>query len=204
MIGILTGSFIISVLHAIIPSHWLPVLAIAKQQEWTRKETLRVTLLLALAHTASTVFIGLVLGLIGVQVSDNIDHLLHIIAPVILITMGIVFIIRHHRHKHFQLDKEGVKNKSKKAIILALSFAMFLSPCLEIEAYFLLAGTHSLFLLVILAIMYSTTTIVGMLLLVGIAFKELRKFDSHKLEHNAGIITGWVLIITGIVSFFLH
>lgn len=204
MISILTGSLIISILHAMIPSHWLPVLAIGKQRKWSKAEVTRITFLTALAHTTSTVLIGVVIGLLGYKISDNVEHLTHVVAPVILITMGLVFIVRHHQHKHFQLHGGQVKEKSKKGIIIALSLAMFLSPCLEIEAYFLLAGTHSIWLLLVLALMYTIITITGMVLLVRFAYAGWLNYDTHRLEHNAGIVTGIVLIVTGIISIFIH
>ena len=42
MIQILTGSILISVLHAIIPNHWLPVLAIGRKEGWSLAETSRI------------------------------------------------------------------------------------------------------------------------------------------------------------------
>lgn len=202
--SILIGSLIISILHAIIPSHWLPVLAIGKQRKWSKSEVTRITFLTALAHTSSTVLIGMVIGLLGYQISDFVEHLTHVVAPVILITMGLVFIVRHHKHKHFQLNGGEVKEKSKKGIIIALSMAMFLSPCLEIEAYFLLAGTHSIRFLLLLSLMYTVITILGMVMLVRIAYNGWSNYDTHRLEHNAGIVTGIVLIVTGIISIFIH
>lgn len=204
MIGILTGSVLISLLHAIIPSHWLPVLAIARQEKWSLNDVTQVTFLTAFAHAFSTVLIGLILGFIGFQLSDNIEHLTHIATPVILITIGLVFVYRHYRHKHFHLHGGEIKARNKKSVIISLSLAMFLSPCMEIEAYFLLAGTMSKWLLLAISLIYFVVTIVGMLLLVRVAYKGLLKFDSHKLEHNAGIITGLILIATGIFSFFIH
>ena len=55
MISIIAGSFIISLLHAIIPNHWLPVLAIGRKENWDLKETERVTFISGLAHVLSTI-----------------------------------------------------------------------------------------------------------------------------------------------------
>ncbi len=81
---------------------------------------------------------------------------------------------------------------------------MFLSPCMEIEAYFLLAGTKGWQVMALIAIMYSVITIAGMLIWVRIVYKGLLKLNWHKWEHNAGIITGLTLIITGIITFFIQ
>ncbi len=203
-IGILTGSTIISLLHAIIPSHWLPVLAIGRQEKWPLTEVVRVTFFAAFAHTLSTIAIGVVLGMIGQNFPEEMEHMTHHAGPVILILMGVFFVYRHYTHRHFHLANVEMKTRTKTSIILSLSLAMFLSPCMEIEAYFLLAGAVSGWLVGLISLLYFVITIAGMLILVSIAYKGLMKFDSHKIEHNAGIITGLTLIATGLFSFFTH
>ena len=72
MYSIFTGSFLISLLHAVIPNHWLPVLAIGKKDNWTLNEVSKVTLISGLAHALSTVSIGIILGLLGLQLAKEI------------------------------------------------------------------------------------------------------------------------------------
>lgn len=203
MYSIIIGSLLISLLHAVIPNHWLPVLAIGKKHKWTLAETSRVTLIAGLAHVISTVIIGLLLGLIGGELTEHIEHFSHIIAPAVLILIGLYFISQHYRHHHFHLQKEQLEKKSTTSIVWALVIAMFLSPCMEIEAYFLLAGSRGWYMLAGIAALYAVISIAGMLIWIRIVYKGLLKLNWHKWEHNAGIITGLVLIITGIISFFI-
>ncbi|GAB3521446.1 hypothetical protein [Emticicia fontis] len=203
MYNIIIGSFLLSVLHAAIPNHWLPVIAIGKKEQWSIREVLQVTLAAALAHGFSTILIGLALSFLGKSMADNINQFSHLVAPVIFILLGLVFIYRHHHHKHFHLSEIPPRKTSKRHIVMALVIAMFFSPCMEIEAYFLLAGTQSYWLVACIAIMYITTTTVGMALLVSLAYKGLLKLNWHSLEDNAGIITGITLIVTGFISFFI-
>jgi nickel/cobalt exporter len=203
MYSILTGSFILSVLHAAIPNHWLPVIAIGRKEKWTATEVLQVTIAAALAHGLSTILIGLLLGFLGQAMAQRISHFTHLAAPVIFIVLGLFFIYRHHRHRYFQLSDVPQKMYSKKRIVITLVLAMFFSPCMEIEAYFLMAGTQSKWLVAVIAVMYIIITTVGMALLVSLAYKGLLKLNWHALEHNAGIVTGITLIITGILSFFI-
>ena len=86
---------------------------------------------------------------------------------------------------------------------MSLLLAMFLSPCLEIEAYFLLAGAYGIWAVLMIAGMYVTITVLGMVLWVRLAYKGVLKLNWHNLEHKSGIITGWTLIATGIISFFI-
>lgn len=80
---------------------------------------------------------------------------------------------------------------------------MFLSPCMEIEAYFLMAGTKGWWAMMGIALMYGVITIAGMLFWIRLAYKGMIKLNWHKWEHNAGLISGAVLIATGILSFFI-
>ncbi|MBK7883433.1 MAG: hypothetical protein IPJ81_06335 [Chitinophagaceae bacterium] len=203
MYSLIIGSLLISLLHAVIPNHWLPILAIARKEGWSLGETSRITFIAGMAHVVSTVIIGLLLGLIGSELTEHIKHFTHIIAPSVLILMGLYFVRQHYRHHHFHLQQEPVKKKTKRSIILALVIAMFLSPCMEIEAYFLLAGSKGWYVLAGIALMYSIITLSGMLVWIHIVYKGILKLNWHKWEHNAGIITGLILIVTGIISFFI-
>jgi putative Mn2+ efflux pump MntP len=204
MFSIITGSIILSLLHATIPNHWLPVIAIGKKEKWSVREVTDVTFISAVAHGLSTVVLGFILGFLGAQLADKIEYFTHFIAPVILILLGILFIYRHHNHKHFHLDENIKKKKSKKRIIIALVMAMFLSPCMEIEAYFLLAGTQAKWLIWFIAALYLIITTVGMVTLVRFAYLGILKLNWHTIEHNAGIITGITLVATGVLAFFIH
>lgn len=204
MYSIVIGSLIISLLHAVIPNHWLPVLAIGKKENWNLNETEKVTFIAGLAHVISTVIIGIFIGIIGIELSDTIKGFTQIIAPSILILIGFYFIRQHYEHHHFHLQKQEIVKKPKNKIIAALVLAMFLSPCLEIEAYFLVAGTKGWWVLAVIALMYSIVSIAGMLLWIRFAYKGLLKLNWHKWEHNAGLISGGVLIVTGILSFFIY
>lgn len=204
MYSIIAGSIILSLLHAAIPNHWLPVIAIGRKEGWTLNEVTEVTLISALAHGVSTIIIGLLLAFIGARLAETVEHFTHYFAPVILIVLGLVFIYRHHRHQHFHLKADVKKNTPKKNIIIALVLAMFLSPCMEIEAYFLLAGSQAPWLIWFIAALYLVITTIGMVTLVRFAYGGVLKMNWHKIEHNAGIITGVTLVATGILSFFIH
>ena len=166
-------------------------------------EVTKVTFISGMAHALSTIAIGIILGLLGLKLADKIEYFTHFIAPAVLVLLGTFFIYQHHRHRHFHLHNIPGPALTKTKIITALVIAMFLSPCMEIEAYFLLAGTRGFFFVVFIAALYLLISVSGMVLLVRLAYKGLLKMDWHSLEHKSGIITGWTLVITGIISFFI-
>jgi nickel/cobalt transporter (NicO) family protein len=203
MITLITGSLVLSLLHGFIPNHWLPVLAISKQEKWDLAEATRVTLISGLAHATSTVLIGVMLALIGAQLAVAVENFTAYVAPGLLVALGIFYIYQHSRHKHFHVDGPK-KTSNKNRLILSLASAMFFSPCFEIEAYFLVAGAQGLWLVVLVAILYTIVSVTGMIIWVRLAHSGLLKMNWHSLEHNAGLITGATLMLSGVLTFFLH
>lgn len=203
MYNIFVGSLLLSLLHAVIPNHWLPIIAIGRKDKWSLQEVTQVTFISGLAHALSTIMIGMILGLFGLQLANKIEYFTRFIAPSILLLLGAFFIYQHHRHKHFHLHKTIDAALPKKKIILSLIIAMFLSPCMEIEAFFLLAGANGWWAVAAIAALYLFITVSGMVVLVRLAYLGMLKWNWHSVEHNAGIITGWTLILTGILAFFI-
>lgn len=205
MSEIIIGSAVLSMLHALLPNHWLPIIAIAQQKKWSLRDTLFVTGVGAFAHSLSTIIIGVLMGYLGHKLSSKFEYFIDYAAPAILIIMGAIFIYQHHSHHHFHISKSKLeKLNSKWKIVLALAVAMMFSPCLEISGFFLSAGASGLDKIVMIASIYAGCTIVGMLTWVWWLYPHVRKMDWHALEHKAGLIAGWILILTGVISFFLH
>lgn len=202
---IIIGSAVLSMLHALLPNHWLPIVAIGHQKNWSLQETLVVTGIGALAHSLSTIAIGVGMGYLGYKLSMKFEYFIAYATPAIFILMGVFFIYQHHSHNHFHISKERMESfTSKWKIIGALTVAMIFSPCLEISGYFLAAGANGWDKVAMVATLYAACTIVGMLTWVWWLYPKVRKMDWHALEHKAGLIAGWILILTGVVSFFVH
>ena len=203
MVTLIVGSLVLSLLHAIIPNHWLPILAIGRKENWSLNEIPFITAVAGFSHVASTLIIGWTLVFFGWEVSSHFELITPYIAPLVLITIGIIFIYRHYKHKHFHVADQQHQN-SKLKMILTLSFAMFFSPCLEVEAFFLAASNQGIWWTALMSIMYAVVSLSGMIIWVTIAYRGLNKFNWHALEHEAGIVTGVTLIGTGLLTFFIH
>ncbi len=205
MYQIILGTFIVSLMHALIPSHWIPLLVISRTAKWTKSETVRITLVTGLAHVLSSFALGLLLGWIGFSLSINFEEVLVWAGPLLLIVIGLYFIYRHHTHHHFHVDDELTQPPiRKKQVVLSLMMFMILSPCMEIEVFFFAAGQYGLWYLLLVGLIYALITLSGMLIWIQIAWKGWERFNMHKIEHNAGLLTGWTIVATGILGFFLH
>jgi len=207
VIQVLLGSLLLSVVHALIPSHWLPLVAVGKAQRWSRAEALSVTALTALAHACSTIAVGVAVGMLGYGISAS-ESLTSLLPPVVLIGLGVVYLAMdllagHGDHHH--VDERELRGKGSKAsLILTLCVAMFFSPCLEIEAYYLKAGVLGWEAVAAVSVVYLVTTVLGMVLFVGLALRGAERIRFHFLEHHERRVTGAVLIGLGIVAFFVE
>lgn len=200
MSTLLIGSFLLSIFHALIPSHWLPVLAIGRQQGWSKGQTLWITFVTGMAHVLSTVILGLGLAALGGYLADRVETFTHWIAPMLLFALGGFYIYQHYRHHHFHLHRQS----THWGVIGTLALAMFLSPCLEIEGYFLAAGQFGVGFVALLSIAYAVVTVSGMLVWMRLALTGLQRLDWHAWEHNAGLITGVTLLFSGLALFLTH
>ena len=200
---LLFGSLVLSLLHAAIPNHWLPIVAIGKRAGWTAAKASRITLWAGGAHALSTVLIGLLVSMAGWQMSAWAEQFMEKAAPALLIVLGIVFIWRHYYHRHFHMHGKVSAQLPEKQMIIALATAMFLSPCLEIGAFFLVAGTHGAWAVASLSVLYALTTVGGMVVWVQLVWHGLTLANWHALEHYAGIISGFVLVLAGVLG-LLH
>lgn len=197
---LLVGSLLLSIFHALIPSHWLPVLAISRQEGWSVRQTLWITFITGLAHVLSTVLAGGVLAVVGGLLAQQLDAFSHFMAPALLSMLGGFYLYQHYRHRHFHLHRQN----TRWGVVGTLTIAMFLSPCLEIEGYFLAAGARGLVFVGLLAFLYGTVTISGMIIWVWLAQRGLRRLDWHAWEHSAGLITGLTLLLSGIALLLFH
>jgi len=199
---ILISTIVISGLHALIPNHSLPILAIGKKYDWSLFKMSMVTIAAALAHILSTISIGLIIGFAGVNLHQELSIVFRVFTPLILILLGVYFLWQHHIHNHFHLDQLKGKDQSDRKIISWIITAMFFAPCLEIEAVFFAASNFGWQTIFMVALVFGGSTILGMLFWIIIGSKLFGRFDSHKIEHNIGIVTGITLILTGVFFFF--
>jgi nickel/cobalt transporter (NicO) family protein len=205
MFSVLAGTFILAIIHALIPNHWLPLVAVARSEKWKAKDITSITLLAALAHVLGTVALGLVLGYIGKELTDDYGEVIHVTSSILLIIFGLIYFsvnLPHHHHSG-QQDVAEYK-RSKRKWIMIFIVMMFLSPCLEVESLFLSAGVYGMGVVSGMAIIYAVVSISGILLLVNLGCKGANLLSAEFIEHNEKRISGIVLILVGIISYFLH
>ena len=203
------GSMLLGLIHPLFPNHWIPLIAISKTEKWTNRETIFATLITGFSHTLSTIIIGIIVGFVGIKLSESYSYITKIAAPLILLLIGVIYLLldfrSSHHHHHFDIGNESMKNrKSKAAIIFTLCIGLFFSPCIEIEAYYFQAATQGWIGILIVSLVYLIMTLTIMVSLVYLGLKGVNKFHSHFLDHHEKSITGIVLIILGMLAYFVE
>lgn len=205
MLSLLTGTLLLAAVHALIPNHWLPLVAVARAEGWKQRELTIITLMAAAAHVSGTVLLGLVLGKIGKELQEEFGRTIVAASSVLLIVFGLVYFTVNLPHHHHSGQKDvKAYERSRTRWILIFTGMMFLSPCLEVESLFLSAGAFGMASVWALAGVYAVVSIVGIYLLVILGAKGVNLLPAEFIEHNEKKISGAVLILVGIVTFFLH
>jgi hypothetical protein len=206
---ILYGSLALSLLHAAIPSHWLPLVLLARSERWSRRRALAATALAGGAHTLSTIAIGVAVGLFGKRLAAAHGELLRLGAPVLLALIGLVYLglqlrERGHEHAHEHgVSPEAVRGRSGWGLLVALSGAMFLSPCLEIEPYFFLAGAQGWAGIATVSVLYLAVSVAGMVALVALGLAGLSRVDLHWLDHYEMGVVGLAFLVLAAVAYWV-
>jgi len=202
MFELLTGTLVLSLLHATIPNHWAPVLAVARAEGWPVRRAVAVTAVAGLAHVLSTILIGLVLGLLGWRLSSQFAQAAGGLAPLLLIGIGLLYAFSGPGHTH--PDPAPVTpHRTRWRVVLGLAATMFLAPCLEIQTFFLAAGTHGPAALALLMGVYLLASMSAMCALVALAHRGLGHLKLDGVAHYERQLTGAVLVLVGVAGFFM-
>ncbi len=202
------GSMLLGLIHPLFPNHWIPLIAISKTEKWTNKETIVATLITGFSHTLSTIIIGIIVGFVGIKLSESYSYITRIAAPLILLIIGVVYLLldfrSSHHHHHFEINDALKNRKSKTAIIFTLCIGLFFSPCIEIEAYYFQAATQGWLGILVVSLVYLIMTLSIMVSLVYLGLKGVNKFNLHFIDHHEKSITGIVLILLGLLAYFVE
>jgi cytochrome c biogenesis protein CcdA len=196
-------TFTLSLLHTLIPSHWLCFVLVGRAQGWSRGRTLGITAIAGLIHVIVNVTLGAALVAAGRTLMEHHEHLLTRISAGILVLLGIVYLIAHilHAGHHHEQDKAV----TARAAVLALSFSLALSPC-SASILLLIIGTAGAGWTTVLSIaaVLLVTTVPVMLLLVGLTSLGVERLQFSVFERYEKLILGLVLCAVGSLIIAFH
>jgi putative Mn2+ efflux pump MntP len=206
MLSILAGAFLVSVAHAILPDHWLPLILISRAEKWSQAETLWVTVLVTIPHLVSTILLGFLMGMIGLRLSASHETLMGIVAPAMFVLIGLIYVYRNYRAEghHHGADISNLGDRSKRKVVTLMATALFFSPCVSIGSYFFVVGAEGVASMALVSIIYVVVTLGVLLLMVTLGRRGVERIQWHFLEHNENLITGLILIVIGLFIFLFE
>lgn len=193
------GIATVSLLHSLIPTHWLPFSIVGRAQQWTLSRTLLVTAFGAVLHVISTSL----LGMTAITMANTIagEETVHRLASLLLILLGGSYVLL------FALGKGGhghAHNHSmEKMAVAGLVLVPALTPCATTLPVFLAVGNSStMIILAIIVLLFSTVTV--MTSLVALTFYGASQIRFHWVERYDKLLVGSVLCLVGILTFVFH
>ncbi|MCX7728856.1 MAG: hypothetical protein N2203_05230 [Bacteroidia bacterium] len=206
-IEILTTVVFLSLLHGVIPSHWVPVMALKKQHKWNTLYTFRIVSLLSSAHILSTILIGIGISLLSYLLGSFLIHTVSVklFSSFVLIVLGFYFIYRHHYHHHFHLYHENqiMQQKTVRKQISALMLGMLLSPCMEITGLYFVGGMLDWKYVVYISFIYFIVSFVSSVFWIFFFDELSRRLNFHQIEHYSGLLSGASLIVSAVLLYFI-
>jgi hypothetical protein len=85
---LIAAVFTVGVLHTIVPDHWVPIVLLARQRQWSKAETARVALQAGAGHVLSTLVIALAVWLAGVAAATRFGNAVDTAASLALVAFG--------------------------------------------------------------------------------------------------------------------
>jgi len=78
----------VGVLHTMVPDHWAPIVAIARQRGWSRAETARAAIVAGMGHVSSTLAIAIAVWIAGAVAATRLGHLVDTVSSLALVGFG--------------------------------------------------------------------------------------------------------------------
>jgi nickel/cobalt exporter len=217
---------VVAIFHSLLPDHWVPLAVVARTQRWSLFHVGRMALLAALGHVITSLILGGLIALIGLQFQHEIETQQGHIVGIVLVLTGIIFLIwglvghgphghnhgEGHVHDHglgeMQDDSHEHKYSFKKEqplvkrlAAITVPFGVAASPDLTILPVTLAASALGRVAVVGVLSVFAVFTIATFIALTVIATIAGYQIKGDWLEENANTITSLVLIAIGIAAY---
>ena len=192
-------------LHTLAPDHWVPFAALARAQRWSAGRTARITALCGAGHVTTSVILGVVAILFGLELVATFGHRLESWAGLLLITFGLGYGIwgvrraagaRLHGHVHTHYDHVH----DAAAVTPWTLFLLFSAdPCVAVIPLIVAAAPLGAIAVAAVALVYEAATIVTMTALTLAAWRGVRTLRVRWLDHYGDAAAGGLIAALGLV-----
>lgn len=225
--------FTVAFFHAVIPTHWLPFVLVARAREWTWSKTLLVTAFAGMGHVALTSLLGLAIAWFGFQLDEKLGRAFPWVTGGLLIAIGLYYFwqqwrrggIRHHHllggrhrpseqcghehdHSHWDDELKDSRLVSAKsgdwAAISGLFVMLTFSPCEGFLPVYLSGVQFGWRGFFVLSGILAVATLAGMLLFTWLTLVGLEKFEIKNFERYEAALLGAMFTVLGVLLIVLE
>lgn len=102
---LMLGAAAVGIVHSVLPDHWVPLAVVAHTQRWSMARLARVTTLAAGGHVLTSVVLGGLVALVGLQFQKQIETQQGRVVGAVLVITGLGFLVwgltgHGHAHEH--------------------------------------------------------------------------------------------------------
>jgi nickel/cobalt transporter (NicO) family protein len=207
---IVTGATV-SLLHAALPTHWLPFVLAAKTQKWPYRKVLAILLIAGSGHILTTTAIGAAVVWFSMKLNDNFEKIFILMASFSVFCFGVYYIVqffqgKRHSHCSHSHPHEHDYNKSAKdgwAVLSLLSLLTF-SPCESFLPVYMSAWQTGWFGFFVLSAVLAVGTLTAMVVFTSIAYYGMKQMRFQFLENYEKLIIGSILILLSVLVYFME
>lgn len=202
VVTLASTAFAVAFLHAAIPTHWLPFVAVGRTRKWSSRRILTTALLAGGGHVLATTILGIGIARFGLELSERYDAVFHWTVAALLVGLGawLAFRAPHgHACDHCQgHPKKQTTSRSDKAVMGGLFLSLTLSPCELFLPVYLTASPYGWPGILLLSGVLAFATIGAMVLFTWLTLVGSKRVSwLEELNHR---IVGALLCILGFAT----
>lgn len=197
------AGFGVALVHAAIPTHWLPFVLVGRAQGWRLRRVLAAASAAAVGHILTTSAAGVLILMAGRFVEQWIQGVLHYSAAALLLGFGVFYLARAFQRR-VALAGPGDPGLTPPARVddaaawWGLVGALALSPGEVLLSFYLTGDTHGWAGLILLSAMFLIGTFAGMVVLISLTWAGMAHFRLDRLARYESAILGAVLVALGV------
>jgi len=203
-LGLIVTGFTIALLHAAIPTHWLPFVMVGRARGWSTRQVLRATVLAGGGHVATTTLLGVGLAWFGVEINEQIEDVFRWLVAGFLVAIGawIAFRAPHGiACTHCQgTPARYIPDPTDRAALWGLFLTLTLSPCELFLPIYLTAVPYGWAAVAWLSAVLAFATLGSMVALTWLTLRSFGGLRWSWLQNPNRRVVGGMLCLLGVIT----
>jgi cadmium resistance protein CadD (predicted permease) len=197
---IVGAGFVVALLHAALPTHWLPFVLVGRAHAWSARRVLSVAALAGAGHVLFTLLLGLVLLSAGIAVQPRMGALFSRAVGVVILAVGLFYLLRYAlKPGHAHADPSArLTTRSDAAAVIGLVAMLTFSPGEAFLPLYVVNVQFGWLGFALLSLVLTIGTFVAMLGLTGLCLAGADRLRLERLGRYEAAVIGVALCGLGL------